>query len=138
MPDQGTAPAKSTETHESVLAQDPCEQLTSPETGSSFISGETFKNKEVTFAVVGDLAVFEGDIILGSTAEMEENRRNKGAATEFGIALTGSGFRWSNCVVPFAISASLPNQNRVIDAIQHWEDRTPIIFNPRISTTRLL
>ena len=131
MPDQGTAPAKSAENQESVLGQDPCEQLTSPETGTSFISGETFKNKEVTFAIVGDLAVFEGDIILGSTAQMEENRRNKDGVTEFGIALTGAGFRWTNCVVPFTISSSLPNQNRVIDAIQHWEDRTPIIFSPR-------
>lgn len=111
---------------------DPCEQLISTETGTSFISGATFTNKPVTFSVVGDNAVFEGDIVLGTTAEMEETRNKvESGIVDFGIGITGEQFRWKDCLVPVSIDPNLPDQGRVIGAIQHWEDRTPMILPPR-------
>ena len=38
-----------------------------------------------------------------------------------GVVITGAQFRWPNCTVPYEIDAGLPNQQRVTDAIAHWE-----------------
>ena len=45
--------------------------LTSNDVRTAIISGETFKNKTVTYAAVDGLAVFEGCIVLGKVDEVE-------------------------------------------------------------------
>ena len=127
---QGTATAKALDPNPTAPVHDPCEQLTSSESRTGFISGVTFQRKEVTYAVVEENAIFEGDIILGTVAEMEKS--SQGPEVDIlGIGLTGEQFRWKNCVVPFTVAAALPNPARVTDAITHWEDKTPMIFRPR-------
>jgi hypothetical protein len=106
-------------------------------TGKTFISGNTFSNKEVTYAVVDGRAMLEGCIDLGSVEEVEEIRRQveegEVPAVDFGVAITGDRFRWPNGVVPFTIDPSLPNQARVTDAIAHIQARTNLVFVPRSS-----
>jgi hypothetical protein len=98
---------------------------------SGMISGQTFKNRKVTYSPVGNEAVFEGDIILGRTAELEANltRGHTPEVVAHGVGITG--FRWPGGLVPFQISADLPDPKRVRDAIAHWTAKTHIRFVER-------
>ena len=73
------------------------------------------------------MAIFEGDIVLGSVDEMERlvAEVNKEKDTK-AVIVTGAQFRWPGGVVPFTIDPELPNQGRVNDAIAHWNSRTGI------------
>ena len=70
--------------------------------------------------------------MLGTVAELEQTKdaSNQDARAR-GVIITGARFRWPNAQVPFQINAALPNQQRVQDAITHWEARTPIRFTER-------
>jgi hypothetical protein len=48
------------------------------------------------------------------------------------IVVVGERFRWPSCLVPFEINH--PNRQLVLDAIRHWEERTPISFVVRNAT----
>ncbi|WSY30192.1 M12 family metallopeptidase [Streptomyces sp. NBC_00887] len=79
------------------------------------------------------LAMFEGDIVLGTVEEMTQ-RADAGPVLEsVGIVPfeEGQQRRWPNATVPFEIDPGLPNQQRVTDAITHWESRTRIRFIER-------
>ena len=89
----------------------------------------------VQYSVVDGQAIVEGDIILGpadlveqSTADAQEG----GIFTE-AVVVTGTHRRWANCRIPYTIDPNLPNQQRVTDAIAHWESRTNYRF-PRRTT----
>ncbi len=90
--------------------------------------------KAVQYSVVDGLAMFEGDIVLGTVEEMEaitEAARNPDAGSELlpaGVIIPGAQFHWTNCVVPYTIDPALPNQQRVTDAIAHWQSRTNYRF----------
>ncbi|MEB3277381.1 MAG: Dot/Icm T4SS effector Zinc-dependent metalloprotease LegP [Lyngbya sp.] len=107
-----------------------------------FISGATFKNKEVQYAAVDGLAIFEGCIVLGSVEEMEKKaaaiREGKDieeeGGSERGVFITGQQYRWPNGIVPYQIDPNLPNQQRVINAIAHWQEKTPIRFIQRTNS----
>jgi hypothetical protein len=94
---------------------------------------------EVTYVVVDGLAVFEGCIILGTVSEMQavkefvnNNPGIKAPGTEpFGIGIAGTQYRWKNNTIPYVIDANLPNPQRVLDAIAHWKNNTPIQFVAR-------
>lgn len=111
--------------HQSRLAEDPNlliqegEFAVSGVTKSGTISGNTFTNLPVTYSVVDGMPMLEGDIIL----------RLDGEGTQ--TAGTGVPFidrRWENGLVPYAIDPALPDQFRIHDAINHWEDMTDIRF----------
>lgn len=107
---------------------------TEPKTG--VISGQTFKLKTVQYSDIDGDAIFEGDIVLGTVEQMEKafqqlKEADDGTGAIEGIAITGSGFRWPGGVIPFRIAPTLPNPQRVRDAITHWESKTPIRFVER-------
>src|SRR5690242_16534864 len=83
------------------------EERSSVDTGTTVISGVGFAEKAVTYAKVGDLAVFEGDIVLGRHADLEAARA-RGDDVSFGVAITGSRYRWPNATVPYEIDPALP------------------------------
>ena len=115
----------------------PGEFLESEDVRTGLITGATFHAKPVQYIVRDGLALFEGDIVLGTEEEMdqrtEELRSVMRGELESGVLRTGAQFRWPNCVVPFTIDAALPNQARVTDAIAHWESRTRFDFVARTS-----
>jgi hypothetical protein len=109
-----------------------CEQSYSDDIRTGYISGLTFKNKEVQYSVVDGLAVFEGDIILGTVEEMERRaevvRSGMDSIGPLGIVRTGQQYRWPAALMPYEIDPLLTDQHRVMDAIAHWENNTPVRF----------
>jgi hypothetical protein len=102
--------------------------------GTAVISGATFTNKSVVYYEVDGMAIVEGDIALGTVEAVKvatDAARDAVAADPaiaFGVGITGSQFRWPNCQVPYEIDPNLPNQQRVTDAIAHWEANTAFRF----------
>ncbi len=103
------------------------------ERGTAMISGVEFGPRPVIFSRVDGLAIFEGDIVLGTVDQLErqlaEARRHAATgdlATAIGIS--GTRFRWPGALVPYEIDPALPNPARVTDAVAHWEANTRIRF----------
>jgi hypothetical protein len=109
----------------------------SPRMGTAVVSGTTFINRSVVYYEVGGLAIVEGDIVLGTVQQVDAGTaaaREAVAAdpmVAFGVGITGSQFRWPNCQVPYEVDPNLPNQQRVSDAIAHWEANTSFRFPVR-------
>lgn len=106
---------------------------------TALISGRTFFAKALQYSVVDGLAIFEGDIILGTaeevearTAQLRDELSGKSAA---GIGITGDRYRWPDCTIPYTIDAAMPNQARVTDAINHWQTNTNYRFVLRTTQT---
>ena len=125
------------------------EYTTSAHLGRGYISGVTFGLREVEYALVDGLGIFEGDIVIGTEEEiegaLEEGARNiergedhrampeepqRGMVVR-GCIIVGARFRWPDGVIPYTIDPALPNQQRVIDAIAHWERNTALRFAER-------
>jgi hypothetical protein len=101
----------------------------SEEVGTAIITGLNFGPRAVQYAVVDGRAMFEGDIDLGSIDEVEQaNAVMRGIGIAEGVVLPGSQFRWPGGVVPYDIDSGMPDQQRVHDAIAHWEARTVVRF----------
>ena len=103
-------------------------------TGTAVINGETFAGKEVTYHVVGDLAIFEGDIVLGTLDEVTPAADDGPVA--HAVVISGSQYRWPGGVIPYTVDAALPNQNRITDAMAHWSERTIITFVERTAANQ--
>ena len=99
-----------------------------PIAGTALIDGATFAQKPVLYANVDGQAIFEGDIVLGTVQEMQKATSTAPSIAMRSIGITGSQFRWPNATVPYVIDPGLPNQQRVTDAIAHWQSKTSIKF----------
>jgi len=100
---------------------------------TALISGNTFRAKAIQYTVIDGDAIFEGDILLGTHEEVQHESAQLAAEArgELGTAavlISGTAFRWPNCVVPYDIDAGLPDQQRVTDAINHWQRNTRFTF----------
>lgn len=85
----------------------------------------TFNGQKIAYMLINGQAVFERDILLDTTALH--------AATTLHTEGTGRSkttTRWPNKIVYYAIDPTLPNQQRVTDAMAQWEANTPIRFVP--------
>lgn len=99
-----------------------------------------FKFREVEYVEVDGEAVFEGCIVLGTVEEMNEltekvnDHGGAEAAGEIeflGITRSGERFLWPLGIMPFHIDPNLPNQDRVTNAINHWEEKSNFKFVKR-------
>ena len=107
------------------LVADECECMSGPAAGTALISGSTFAQKALIYANVGGQAMFEGDIVLGTVAELDA--LPSGLATR-SVIITGANKRWPNATIPYEIDAAMPDQARVTGAITYWEAHTRIRF----------
>lgn len=102
---------------------------------TALIDGAGFHGKAVQYVDVEGLAIFEGDIVLGTCEAVERNtevrREEMRGGVAAGVVVTGANRRWTDCVVPYTIDPGLPNQARVTDAISHWESNTNYTFVER-------
>jgi len=116
-------------------SSDPGEFLAAPERRTALIEGATFPVRALQYSVVDDLAIFEGDIVLGTVEEVEQRnsiqREVLAGTVASAVLISGANRRWPNCQVPFDIDGALTNQARVTDAIAHWESNTRFRFIPR-------
>lgn len=112
---------------------------TSSEKGEGYISGVTFGPKKVRFAVIDGMAVFEGDIILGTVEEIRAFSRD----VETGVVITDRRYRWPSGLVPYEIDPNLQNTTRITggnpsnSAIPLWESATTIRFIERTSANAM-
>ena len=93
-----------------------------------YIQGNTFSNKEIQYRTHNGRAIFEGDIII---AETPKEMERLGRIVVKAVGRKGDKFRWLRAEIPYVIQSTLPNQNRVSDAIRHWQENTPIRFIQR-------
>jgi hypothetical protein len=113
--------------------------LEGDEVRTGFVVLTTGEPVAVQYAVVDDRAVFEGDIVLGTVDEMERTAGVLAAQTAdadlvvHGIGITGEKYRWPNALMPYEVDSALPNQQRVTDAIAHWQAKTNMRFVQRTS-----
>ena len=87
--------------------------------------------------VVGDHAVFEGDILVDRVDEIERPAAASDLAAPRSAGRKMPNFRWPNGIVPFTVDSSLRDpvtgaaDSRVVTAMFHWMANTPIVFTPR-------
>jgi len=81
-------------------------------------------NRQMKYTEIGNQAIFEGDIVLGTIAEIQAA---EAAADSRGIGIIGANFRWKDGKVPFVIGDE-GVRARVEAAVAHWQQRTPFTF----------
>ena len=90
--------------------------------------------KEVTFLDCNGVGVFEGDIVLGSTLQLQLELAARPPIIPLvghellGLGIVGGNFRWPDKRIPYRLDGSLANEQLVLDAIAHWEANTAIRF----------
>jgi len=89
-------------------------------------------NVDVQFTDLDGQAVYEGDIILGATADVrgETDPRSRS------IGIVGPEYRWANGEVPYLADEALAPM--VAAAITHWQQHTPFRFIERTNQTDYL
>ncbi|WP_225630944.1 Dot/Icm T4SS effector Zinc-dependent metalloprotease LegP [Streptomyces solaniscabiei] len=104
-----------------------------PVAGTTLVDGATFRAKALHYADVDGLAMFEGDIVLGTVEELSQESDAGPVLASVGIVPVEQGQqrRWPDATVPFEIDPGLPDPQRVTDAIAHWQSRTRIRFVER-------
>jgi hypothetical protein len=128
----------------------PCDAMfrSSSDVRESYIAGiDAFTMKPVQYSAIDSMAIFEGDVALGTVDDMEKiralmstdgirmsdmpisGRTSQLAAVVDGVVITGQRFRWPNGLIPFTVQPAI--QAVVQQAIQHWEQNTRIRFIER-------
>ena len=90
---------------------------------------------EVTYQVVDGLAIFEGDIVLGKAAQLNEGIESQG------VARGGSRYRWPGGVIPYIISGSwgdhdIAMRSKINYAIEEWNSKTNVRLIQRTSISQ--
>jgi astacin len=75
--------------------------------------------RQLDVSLIENRAVFEGDIVL-----------TRGLET-LGVVHSNIGRRWPARTVIYDIAPTLPNPQRVVDAVAHWQNHTVIKFQKR-------
>ena len=91
-----------------------------PDRSGEFVEIELL-NEKVAVEKIDDHYILEGDIIIENNAALATKSTGR------------TGGRWPNNTVYYTIDPGLPNQNRVFDAIRHWEAKTALRFVRRAS-----
>ena len=96
------------------------------------IKGRNFEEKTVIASTISGYHVFEGDIILGPS-ESHSSRLIEGVSQEksnrgplHSIRRSGEEYLWPMGILIYDISPELQNDQRIIDAMAHWEQETSI------------
>ena len=118
--------------------------LGSDNTRTGYVRGvegaDKFRIREITYSEVDGEAIFEGCIIVGSTNQMAELKQEVedapftvdelNAAQSLGISVLSHSL-WPKGRLVYRIDDNLGGQDRVRDAIAHWEEHTDIEFVER-------
>jgi uncharacterized protein (TIGR03437 family) len=94
------------------------------------IRNGVFRDRPVTYRVMNGLAILEDDMILGSPDELEAADAAKTRPSRDALIIPDTRFRWTNATIPYRIDADIPNPQRIMDAVAHWNANTPIRMTP--------
>jgi astacin len=89
-----------------------------------------YRGQPVQFRVWNGMALVEGDMLLGPVEELLQGPEAKGRERA-DIAIAGEKYRWPGGVIPYEVDPNLPNPERVTKAIEEWQAKTSIRFQPR-------
>lgn len=128
----GDLPFDLSEIAEADLADNPALTVETPTQERTTGSG-TYRGRDVTYQVSEGLAVFEGDIVLGTPDDVSRSDGEKQGSVRNAVAITGTSFRWPGGVIPYVIASDLPMPSRATNAIAHWNSKLSgvIQFVPR-------
>ncbi|PBC08174.1 M12 family metallopeptidase [Mesorhizobium sp. WSM3859] len=95
--------------------------------------------RPVQYTVLDGLAVVEGCVVIGTPEEAEANLKAvqdqpgllRANAETQGAAIKGQGFRWPDGKLIYEIDPTLPNPERIDQAMAHWKEKTSINFEKR-------
>ncbi len=89
----------------------------------------------VTYEVINNEAIFQGDIILGKVDADGKLIQKSQNLTGQSITVEDFGSLWPNGTVPYEIASDVTNTgvNNINSAIVHWQQNTPINFIPKLS-----
>lgn len=103
----------------------------SDEVREGFFAGQPCK-----YCVIDGLAITEGDIVLGTAAQMagylEALEAPRRPGVQYSIISMGPGGRWPKGEVFYEIDPGLPNPQRITDAMAFFSRETSIKFYPRL------
>ncbi|GHF48538.1 hypothetical protein HNQ07_002633 [Deinococcus metalli] len=102
-----------------------------PLAGTAIVTGPKVPQRGLPWAEVDGQAIFEGDIVLGSAADLAAAQGDMEEGRAASVGITGQSFRWPSGRIPYEIDPGMPNQQRVTDAIAHWHAHTSIRFVPK-------
>ncbi len=99
---------------------------------TTYVSGATFRHRPVRYSPLVDLAIFEGDIVLGTLAAIDATptQPEPDDQVTLGVAISGEQYRWPKGQIPYRVEKAFPRPERLAEAIAHWEARTRIRFIP--------
>ncbi len=98
-------------------------EIASPEFQGEVVKGY-YLGEAAEFELVNGDYIFQGDVIV-PVDQISFVKPPEGPAAE---SVGRTGGRWPNNTVYYSIESSLPNQQRVTDAIAHWEANTALRF----------
>jgi len=104
--------------------QSPVPAVSAPDVRSSW-----YRGRWVTYEVRNGLAIYQGDIVLGTAEELETAR----VQAEKASGVTAASSLWPGGLVPYALDANLTPalRNSILEAIAHWSTKTPLRFVER-------
>jgi hypothetical protein len=89
----------------------------------------------IHYSLLGDLAIYQGDIILGKADDMEHVRKQVEAKVPAaqGVRIRNDKYLWPQGVVFYTKDSSLTNDaaKKLKDAMDHWTTKTRISFKER-------
>lgn len=83
-----------------------------------------YNGQNITVEEIDGNYIFEGDVIINP----DDNNQK-------GVGRSLQKYRWPNNTIYYTIDPDLPNQERIIDAIAHWETNTSLRFEVRTNQT---
>src|SRR5205809_949240 len=93
--------------------------------------------QDLNYQILDGWAVVEGDILLGKVAEIAQTapETSSKSAVRHAIGRTSGRARWPEGVVPYVVSEEIPNPKRILDAVEHWNQNTPVRLVERTTET---
>jgi len=98
-----------------------------------FPVGETGEPTKIEYSVKDGLALFEGDILLGTPATQGAPRIAGWLDADIVRAQPSPAtkYRWPDKIVPYGIDPGFGDRSRITRAIEQWEKETHLVFVAR-------
>ncbi|WP_310572109.1 M12 family metallopeptidase [Gemmatimonas sp.] len=93
-----------------------------------YVFGRDGQPTRITYEVQGELAIWQGDIVLGRARDIAPTASallpSVASGVRKAVYIDGDGYRWPDGVVPYVIDGGLSNTARVTDAIAMVDQAT--------------